>query len=159
VSQHLLRHRLKSRQASLALDAIAANRGAAICPHCYTLTPLPSGEYPGREPVRPLELSANRLSGEGFIVNRIARGIEARIQVAGPEGPLDEFPDPIGPWNRVNAVRALVVPWVLVAVLLACLLPPSLVILGTAIPLSVAYLFRILVRVRSASGDSASLVD
>jgi hypothetical protein len=159
LSRQMLRRRLVSPEAASALRLIAARQKAALCPHCHAVVPLPADEYPEAASIPGLELSNDRLSGEGFVVARATRGLAARTRVTAPNGASRDWTVSGGLWHRNSAIRRLVAPWVVLALALASMLRPEWAILGTAIALCAAYLGRLIVRSRSAPQTKGSLVD
>jgi uncharacterized C2H2 Zn-finger protein len=157
--RQLLRRRLPSPDAAPALATIAARHNSALCPHCRGFVTLPANEYPKANSLPTLEISANRLTGEAFVVRRITHGIGARIEITTPSGERLILPDPHGRWNREVATRRLVAPWIILAIAWGCLLPAHLAILGAAVALSAAYGFRLLVRGQSAPKSAGSLIN
>jgi uncharacterized C2H2 Zn-finger protein len=159
LTRQLRRRRLASPDAAPSLRIIAARHDANLCPHCHAFVTLPVDEYPKTASLPELELYAGRLTGEGFVVRRITHRIGARIEITTPSGTREILPDPHGRWNRAVAVRRLVLPWIVLAIGWAWLLPAHLAILGTALALSAAYGFRLLVRSQSAPATSGSLIN
>jgi hypothetical protein len=157
VSRHFTKRQLKSADAESARQTIAERRSGVVCPHCAGIVPHPSAV--ALESVRPLSQSRNRLSGEGWIVERANHGIAAKIRMIEPDGAESTVENPAGRWSQSPATRWLVMPWVILAVVLAIALPPTWAILGTAIALTGAYGWRLLVRALAEPRTADALFD
>lgn len=159
VSRHITSRRLNSTEALAARQALATRKSASVCPHCSAIVEKQANAAVDTESIQPLELSRNRMSGEGWIVERAAHGISTVHRIHEPDGAVATIADAAGRWSQTPAIRWLVLPWVVLALLMAATLPAAWTILGTALALSGAYAWRILVRAMSAPTTSDALID
>src|SRR5205085_2995391 len=64
----LLRHEVSDAEAGDQLRNTAARSGASLCPICFTLTALPSDQFPDPTGVQSLAASHGRLAADGYVV-------------------------------------------------------------------------------------------
>lgn len=96
----------------------AEERRATLCPHCYHLVPVPP-----ELPLRGLERSRGRIAAGGYSVDVTERGLLARLEIRTPRQTIFDGIEP-GHWfTRRGASLLLSGPPVLLALLLAMLLP------------------------------------
>jgi hypothetical protein len=159
LARQLLSHDFDSGPMREALHALAARRGEMVCPHCLALVALPEKRFPTPLRLQPLEVSPDRVTGEGVVVERVTKGIQSYIRATFPDRTRFEMAEPGDRWNQTAAIRWLVLPWIALAIVFSVLLPPALAIFGAALALSGAYVFRLLIRSRAAKHIPDPLID
>src|SRR5579884_116767 len=118
VQRFYLKHGVQVQEAKQSLLAEARVRHASVCPRCFAL--VPADEEP---PVRPLVVSRGRLSGAGYRVEVFEHTLRSRLEIETPQGFLYGGPEPGRRWNRRGVLFLCAGLPVLLALLLACLLP------------------------------------
>jgi hypothetical protein len=104
-------HHVEAR-AHLLAEAVESN--STLCPHCYTLVPMPE-----QCPPADISLSHGRLSANGYRVEIFESGLAPRLEIAMP-GAADSQSLLPGPrLTRRAAMLCFVAPLLLIAVLLA----------------------------------------
>ena len=143
VHRLLLSNGVSDPEALANLRAAATARKATLCPHCYGLVP----DRP-EVPVPPLNTSRGRLASRGYTVEVSESALRARLTVTTPKEKFFAGPEPGRSWTLRGAVMLFVGPLVLLAFVLALVLPSgSLPPLATASLLLLAALTYLRLRV------------
>lgn len=125
--------------------AEARSRGAALCPHCFALLPIPA--EPAVVPVTP---SHGRITARGYRVEISERGLAPIVTLETPRGVVFRGPEGSQRWTRRGALLLFVWPPALLALVLALAL--RALELPAAVPvvlaLAVAVLAYLYIRIR-----------
>lgn len=81
LSRLVLQRGIKDNSSLKRLLKAAKETGASVCPSCFAYVPIPSVS-----PGRPLNLYRGRLSGAGYRVEIVERGLLTSLQLQSPSG-------------------------------------------------------------------------
>jgi hypothetical protein len=135
----------------------ARRRRTGLCPRCYDDITLDPRVFPSPDDVSPLVLSHGRLTGSGFVLETVPTFTGPRLRIETPGGLLFDGPEPGAP--RRPRKRLLPAIPVAIAVLLAAVMPPALVLAATLVALYVAAALAVGLRRLEADGRPDRLID
>src|SRR5262249_34302512 len=92
----------------------AVEQNGTLCPHCYSLVPMPE-----QVPPATVSLSHGRLSANGYRVEVQESGLVPRLEIAMPGAAVSRLPLPGPRMTRRAAMLCIIAPLVLAAVVLA----------------------------------------
>jgi hypothetical protein len=120
VERLFLAHRIEDEKARRSLLAEARDRQASLCPRCFALV------FGAEEkPVHALEYSHGRLAGRGYLVEVSERGFFSQLTVLAPGKMIFQGPEPDRWLSGAGAEVVLAGPFVLLALVMALLMPSS----------------------------------
>ncbi len=141
-----------------ALRRDAGNRAASVCPQCFAPVLLNPATFPAAADVPPLNLSHGRLSGQGFVVELADSLRGPRLRIETPSGVLFNGAEPNPPAG--SSMRRLAsLPLIVVALMLAAMLPPYLALPATLLSLLAAACFAMLLRAGEPDTNPDRIVD
>jgi hypothetical protein len=144
----LLRNEVSDPEAVEHLRNLAERTGGSLCPTCFALTPLPAEQFPDPSAVQPFPATHGRLASASYVVEVTEQGLYPRLRITTPRGVLANGREPGGSLAHRPAVWLAVVPWIVLAVVLALAAPAGIAPLSTAIALSVAFAIRYALQLR-----------
>jgi hypothetical protein len=126
---------LHHAEARAFLLAEAVESKGSLCPHCYTVVPVPEQDAPAA-----ISLAHGRLSANGYRVEIQESGLVPRVEIALPGAPVSRLPLPGPRLTRRAAMLCIIAPLVVIGVILAL----------TPLPIKVSPLVPVLVFVLPA---------
>lgn len=137
-----------------ALRGAASHRHAGLCPNCYAEVPLSPAHFPSRDDIEELNLTQNRLSGNGFVVELTQGWFRQRLKVESPEGIVYDGPAPNMPRLQLPAWRLAVI-FLVISSVIAAVSAPRWLALASALLLNTAAAW-LAINQRMSEPDDAS---
>lgn len=157
--RRLLRRGRRQKVCLAALRGEASHHHAGLCPNCYAEVPLAPAHFPSRDDIEELNLSQNRLSGCGFVVELTQGWIQRRLKAETPEGIVYVGPAPNMSRLQLPAWRFAVIFLVLSSVVAASVAPGWLALASALLLNITAFWLAIVKRMTEPDDASDRLVD